>query len=83
MKESLVIARLNALNFLNDEEKKILLENNIHVHFGKAGLPKEGTSAGAAICAALLSLAKGVPVDPTLAICCELSLNGEIQKISK
>ena len=44
-------------------------------------IPKDGPSAGIAVCTALLSLILNKPVPANLAMTGELSLNGQVCKI--
>lgn len=47
------------------------------------GIPKDGPSAGIAICTAYLSLAMGKPIPATIAMTGELSPIGEVCKIGQ
>jgi len=66
---------------LSDEKKKVLAEKNVHIHFMSGSIPKDGPSAGIAICTAYLSIATGKPVPANLAMTGELSPIGEVCKI--
>lgn len=54
---------------------------NLHLHFMDGGTPKDGPSAGGAICTALISMATGQIVPANLAMTGEINLNGDILKI--
>ena len=51
------------------------------MHFLEAAVPKDGPSAGIAICTAYLSLLLDRPVRTTVAMTGEISLNGDVCKI--
>jgi Lon-like ATP-dependent protease len=81
LQESLTIAKINAMRFLNADQLKFVSEQNIHIHFMHGSAPKDGPSAGISICTAYLSLILNKPVPSNLAMTGELSLNGEVWKI--
>ncbi|KAL4480128.1 hypothetical protein ABPG74_020644 [Tetrahymena malaccensis] len=81
LQESLTIAKINAFNYLKEDKKKLLSEKNVHIHFMSGAIPKDGPSAGIAICTAYLSLAMGKSVPANIAMTGELSLTGEVCKI--
>lgn len=83
LKESLTIAKMNAFNLLGEGDRKVLSERNVHIHFMSGGIPKDGPSAGIAICTAYISLAMGRSVPANIAMTGELSPNGEVCKIGK
>lgn len=83
LQESLKIAKINAFNVLSEEAKKNLAARNVHIHFMSGSIPKDGPSAGIAICTAYISLATGVSVPARLAMTGELSPVGEVCKIGK
>lgn len=55
--------------------------NDLHIHFPDGATPKDGPSAGAAICCAIYSLVSGRLVRPELAMTGELSLTGRVMEI--
>lgn len=67
------------------EKFKLNLENinskTLHIHFLDAAIKKDGPSAGVAITTALISLVKKKPVDSTISMTGEITLNGYIRKI--
>ena len=81
LQESVSIAKINAIRFLDEETRENLSKKNIHLHFMQGGMPKDGPSAGTAICTALISLLTGNPIPSTLGMTGELSLSGEVHKI--
>jgi ATP-dependent Lon protease len=58
-----------------------LAKLDIHVHVPEGATPKDGPSAGAAICVAIVSALTGVAVKKSIAITGELTLRGELLKI--
>lgn len=83
LQESVNIAKINAHNFLNEEQIKSVSQKNIHVHFTHAGTPKDGPSAGISICTAFLSFVLNKAVPGNIAMTGELSSSGEVCKIGK
>jgi Lon-like ATP-dependent protease len=57
------------------------LKKNIHIHFLESAPPKDGPSAGTAICTALISIALGYRIPSNIAMTGEMSLNGNVCKI--
>ncbi|MEO0107815.1 MAG: endopeptidase La, partial [candidate division WOR-3 bacterium] len=51
---------------------------DLHIHVPAGATPKDGPSAGIAISASLLSLLKGVAIDPRIAMTGEITLSGRI-----
>ncbi|TVQ77623.1 MAG: endopeptidase La [Bradymonadales bacterium] len=56
--------------------KNFFSENDIHIHFPSGAVPKDGPSAGLAICTALISLVTGIPVSRKVAMTGEITLLG-------
>ncbi|CAD8160202.1 unnamed protein product [Paramecium pentaurelia] len=81
LQESLKLAKINAFQFLNEEQKQKLQNSAIHMHFTEGATPKDGPSAGIAITTALLSLVMNVVVPSNLGMTGEISLNGQVCKI--
>ena len=83
MKESANIA----FSFLRSEASSLGLDqkwfetHNVHIHFPDGATPKDGPSAGAAICCALYSLVSGKLICHDLTMTGELSLTGRVMEI--
>ncbi|XP_037082608.1 lon protease homolog, mitochondrial-like [Pollicipes pollicipes] len=80
MKESVQIAHSYAKKLLQELEpdNDFLERTRVHLHIPEGATPKDGPSAGCTLVTALLSLARGRPVRPDLAMTGELSLTGKI-----
>ncbi|MDP7288993.1 MAG: S16 family serine protease, partial [Phycisphaerae bacterium] len=83
MKESamaaLTLIKSNAAKFSLDPEK--ISQTAIHVHVPAGAVPKDGPSAGAAICTAIVSMLSSRPVRHKLAMTGEITLRGLILPI--
>lgn len=80
MKESATIAYTFAKAFLlkREPDNEFLQKAAIHLHVPEGATPKDGPSAGCTMVTALLSLARGHPVRPNLAMTGEISLTGKV-----
>jgi len=83
MKESIQAAmsvmrtRSKELNIADDFQEKL----DIHIHVPDGSTPKDGPSAGAAMCTALVSVLTGRKVKADVAMTGEITLRGEITPI--
>ena len=62
-------------------KKDKFLTNDIHIHVPEGATPKDGPSAGAAMCTTIVSLLTGVPVKKSVAMTGEISLRGMVMPI--
>ena len=74
---SVTRARSAALNIADDFHEKL----DIHIHVPDGATPKDGPSAGAAMCTALVSVLTGRKVKADVAMTGEITLRGEITPI--
>jgi ATP-dependent Lon protease len=74
---SVVRTRAKELNIAGDFHEKL----DIHIHVPDGSTPKDGPSAGAAMCTALVSVLTGRKVRADVAMTGEITLRGEITPI--
>ncbi|MCX7121147.1 MAG: endopeptidase La [Gammaproteobacteria bacterium] len=62
-------------------EDNYFQENDFHVHVPEGATPKDGPSAGAGMCVALISAITHIPVHASVAMTGEITLRGEVLPI--
>lgn len=74
---TVVRSRGQALGIAPDYHEKV----DIHIHVPEGATPKDGPSAGIAMCTALVSVQTSIPVRADVAMTGEITLRGEVLRI--
>ncbi len=74
---TVVRSRSDMLGITSDFYK----EHDFHIHVPEGATPKDGPSAGAAMCVSIVSALTGIPVKANVAMTGEITLRGEILPI--
>ena len=74
---TVVRSRVQSLGIHPDFYEK----KDLHIHVPEGATPKDGPSAGIAMCTALVSVYTSIPVKATVAMTGEITLRGEVLKI--
>ncbi|UTF60571.1 endopeptidase La [Gilvimarinus sp. DA14] len=74
---TVVRSRAQVLGIAPDYHEKM----DVHIHVPEGATPKDGPSAGIAMCTALVSVLTGIPVRAQVAMTGEITLRGEVLRI--
>jgi ATP-dependent Lon protease len=84
MKESVQAAMSvvrSRANMLGINSTDFYENHDIHIHVPEGAVPKDGPSAGVAMCTAIVSVLTGIPVKASVAMTGEITLRGEVLPI--
>ncbi len=74
---TVVRSRGQSLGIAPDYHERV----DVHIHVPEGATPKDGPSAGIAMCTALVSVQTGIPVRADVAMTGEITLRGEVLRI--
>ncbi len=74
---TVVRSRAQVLGIAPDYHERM----DVHIHVPEGATPKDGPSAGIAMCTALVSVLTGIPVRADVAMTGEITLRGEVLRI--
>jgi len=74
---TVVRSRAQVLGIAPDYHEKM----DVHIHVPEGATPKDGPSAGIAMCTTLVSVLTGIPVRASVAMTGEITLRGEVLRI--
>lgn len=75
--QTVVKARASALGI----RRQLLERQDFHIHVPEGATPKDGPSAGIAMCTALVSILSGIPIKASVAMTGEITLRGQVLAI--
>jgi ATP-dependent Lon protease len=83
MKESMKCAKTMAFKLVTSYNSNKVIDTNkgLHIHCPSTSVPKDGPSAGGAICLAIFSFLSNIPIKQNIAMTGEIDLIGRITAI--
>ena len=82
MKESMACAKTMAFDLIEEKDKTDkIMQQGLHIHCPSASIPKDGPSAGGAICLAIYSCLMKKPIKYDVCMTGEIDLQGKISNV--